>query len=183
MRCSHCGEQIPDGSIFCFKCGKQVDNDFNNRILTKTEPVTEIDHNQEWINTSGRGSLSVIPEDIKGWSWGACLLNLIWGINYGVYSSLLFLVPGSISFCFSGLVSRETNWHGKTNRWQSIEQFTNTQRQWAQWGVVLWLSGAFISLLVVAYAFDVEEGLGMIGIWVLIAVIALFFVKLMGQKE
>jgi len=90
MRCSYCGEQIPDGSIFCFKCGKKVNNDFDTQILD----------NYTLINTSGQGSFSVIPKEIKGWSWGACLLNLIWGLYHGVYKSLLFFVPGVNIFMF-----------------------------------------------------------------------------------
>jgi hypothetical protein len=174
MRCSYCGEQIQDGSIFCFKCGKKVNNDFVTQML---------EDNYTLINTSGQGSYSAIPEEIKGWSWGACLLNLIWGIYHGVYKSLLFFIPGVNIFMFFwfGLNGNKLAW--QNHRWESIEQFRRTQRKWSQWGVVLWLTMAFITLLVAAYTFDVEDGLGMIGIWILYAFFAVFFVKLMEQKR
>ena len=36
-------------------------------------------------NTSGRGQMSVISPEIKGWNWGALILGWIWGIGNGVW--------------------------------------------------------------------------------------------------
>ena len=53
-------------------------------------------------NTSGQGKLSVVPDEIKGWSWGAFFLNWIWGICNGTLIALLCFVPllNIIGFCF-----------------------------------------------------------------------------------
>ena len=32
-------------------------------------------------NTSGQGKNSVIPDGVKGWSWGAFMFNWIWAIG------------------------------------------------------------------------------------------------------
>ena len=39
-------------------------------------------------NTSGQGSSAVVPEEVKGWSWGGFFLTWIWGI--GIAFGLLY---------------------------------------------------------------------------------------------
>jgi len=44
-------------------------------------------------NTSGQGTLSQLPPEIKGWNWGAFFLSWIWGLGNGTYIALLCLIP------------------------------------------------------------------------------------------
>ena len=44
-------------------------------------------------NTSGQGKSAIVPNEIKGWNWGALFFNIIWGIFNRTYFALLMLVP------------------------------------------------------------------------------------------
>jgi hypothetical protein len=88
----------------------------------------------------------IVPQEVKGWNWGAFLLTWIWGIFNGTFVSLLVLVPfGNIVMPFVlGAMGNEWAWKNKT--WQSIEQFHAVQRRWAMAGLIL--DGVFIALAV-----------------------------------
>jgi hypothetical protein len=86
-------------------------------------------------NTSGRGSSAVVPEEVKGWSWGAFTLTWIWGIGNNVWTALLVFVPvvGLVMYFVLGLKGREWAW--KAKHWDSVEHFKKTQRTWDLWRV------------------------------------------------
>jgi hypothetical protein len=93
-----------------------------------------------------------IPPGVKGWSWGAFLLSLIWAIGNRVWIGLLVFVPivGSIIMPFVlGFKGREWAW--KTGRWTSVEAFNETQRKWSKWGVIVtiffWCHWGFCTIL------------------------------------
>jgi len=67
---------------------------------------------QEQEYVSGLGKDSVVPPEIKGWNWGAFLLNWIWGIGNSTYIALLMFVPLVNIFMFLFLVLKEMNGHG-----------------------------------------------------------------------
>ncbi|MFA5976456.1 MAG: ribonuclease G [Elusimicrobiota bacterium] len=99
-------------------------------------------------NTSGHGIATVVPEEIKQWSWGAFLLNWIWGISNGTYIALLALIPyvGFIMAIVLGFKGNEWAWRNK--RWESVEQFQRVQKKWTLWGVGL--VGGLIGLSILA---------------------------------
>ena len=43
--------------------------------------------------SSGMEKESVLPPELKGWNWGAFLLNWIWGIGNSTYIAFLMFVP------------------------------------------------------------------------------------------
>ncbi|MFG6485642.1 cytochrome c oxidase assembly factor Coa1 family protein [Roseateles sp. BYS78W] len=106
-------------------------------------------------NTSGQGPASRVPPEIRRWNWGAFLLNWIWGIGNNTLAALLVMVP------FVGLIwifvlgAKGSEWAWRNKRWESVEQFHATQRQWAKWGAIVW--GA--SLAVFALIFVLVFGL------------------------
>lgn len=83
---------------------------------------------------------SVVPAEIDRWNWGAFLLNWIWGIGNNTFIALLTFIP------FFGLAmpfvlgARGSAWAWRNGRWDSVEHFKRVQRNWAIWGVVLWLA-------------------------------------------
>jgi hypothetical protein len=94
-----------------------------------------------FLNNSGSGkifddSISV-PAEIKGWNWGALLLNVFWGIGNKVWISFLCLIPyvGLAMIIVLGIKGNEWAW--KSRRWASIEQFKSNQRKWTIVGLVL----------------------------------------------
>jgi len=92
-------------------------------------PVTE--------NTSGQGKLAVVPQELMRWNWGAFILNWIWAISNNVWIGLLSLIPwvGVVMAIILGMKGNGWAWQNK--RWDGIEQFRKTQRNWTKWGVIL----------------------------------------------
>ncbi len=102
-------------------------------------------------NTSGQGNSAIVPAEIKRWNWGAFLLNWIWGIGNNTLIALLVFVPllGIVMPFVVG--AKGSAWAWQNKKWDSVEQFRTVQRQWAKWGVILWLS-IIIMMAVLAYA-------------------------------
>jgi len=105
-------------------------------------------------NTSGQGKDAIIPDEIKGWNWGAFLMSWIWGIGNSVWIALLAMILGLIMSIILGIKGNEWAWQNKT--WNSVEHFKKTQRTWTRVGVVLLivstLTGALAAALSVLYA-------------------------------
>ena len=101
-------------------------------------------------NNSGEGS-SVVPEGVKGWSWGAFFWNWIWALGNSTYIGLLALVPyvGFIMAFYLGFKGRELAW--KNKRWDSLEHFNRVQRSWTKWGLIVFV-GVFVLGIVAAIA-------------------------------
>ena len=100
------------------------------------------------VNNSGQGGLfnsSVpVPDEIKGWNWGAFLFPQFWPLSNKVWIGLLTWIPyigWTMSF-FLGLKGNEWAW--KSRRWRSIQQFKDHQRGWTIAGL---LFGIPLSLL------------------------------------
>jgi len=55
--CPNCGKEIGEGVKFCPGCGQRL----------------QIEGTPE--NTSGLGELATVPEEVKGWNWGAFVLT------------------------------------------------------------------------------------------------------------
>lgn len=108
----------------------------------------------EPLNNSGCGQLfdaSVpIPEEIKGWNWGAFLMPWFWPLSNQVWIGLLACVPKIGWMMAIALGARGNEWAWKSRRWRSIEHFKAHQRGWAIAGTLL---GVPISLVFWAMAF------------------------------
>jgi hypothetical protein len=96
------------------------------------------------VNNSGQGGLfdsSVpIPNEIKGWNWGAFLLSPLWPFTHRVWIGLLAWVPLVGFWTAIALGVKGNEWAWKSRRWQSIEQFKAHQKRWAIAGIVLGVS-------------------------------------------
>ncbi len=102
-------------------------------------------------NTSGQGSGAAIPDEVKGWSWGAFLLGWIWGIGNNTYRSFIMFIPivGIVMWIMLGIYGRQWAWQNK--RWSSIEEFNKVQRKWSTvavvWVIVVFLFGVISSAM------------------------------------
>jgi hypothetical protein len=124
--CAECKTVIGD-RIYCNPCANKM---FAARTGVGTgtgAPGVE--------NTSGQGSLAVVPAEIGGWNWGAFLLGWIWSIGNSVWIGLLALIPylGFIMNIILGVKGSEWAWRYK--RWNSVEHFKRTQSTWMKWGI------------------------------------------------
>ena len=85
-------------------------------------------------NTSGTGG--PVPDEIKGWNWGAFWWSCIWGIAHNVWISLLVFCLPIVWQIVLGI--KGNKWAWQYRQFDSIEQFKQTQAVWAKWG---WIVG------------------------------------------
>ena len=88
-------------------------------------------------NTSGSGKIAEIPVEIKGWNWGAFLLNWIWGISNNTYIALLMFVP-LINIAMPFVLGAKGNtWAWQNKKWDDINHFKGVQKRWRNWGLIV----------------------------------------------
>lgn len=95
------------------------------------------------LNNSGCGdpfnSNIPVPDEIKGWNWGAFLLSNFWPITNHVWVGLFSWTP-QLGWLMAFLLGAKGNeWAWKSRQWRSIEQFKAHQRGWAIAGILLGL--------------------------------------------
>ena len=87
-------------------------------------------------NNSGQGPGAPVPAEIQGWSWAGFLMNWIWAIAHSAWIGLILcLLTGPVGPIVQGIKGNEWAWQNR--RWESIQQFKDTQRVWVIWGLVL----------------------------------------------
>ena len=126
--------------IFCYGCGQQIH---------ESAPVCpHCGAPQKTASTAAASSGSdTIPPGIKGWSWGAFLLNGFWAIGNRTWIGLLAFIPyvGFIMSIILGIKGREWAWKNKA--WESVEQFNAVQRKWSMWGVIIMVGVLVIGIM------------------------------------
>ncbi|MBD1931404.1 MULTISPECIES: serine/threonine protein kinase [Cyanophyceae] len=104
-------------------------------------------------NNSGQGRLfdsSVeVPEEIKGWNWGAFLLPYLWPFTNNVWFGLISLIPNVGWLMAIALGSRGNEWAWKSRKWRSIEQFKAHQRGWAIAGLFIGVPMAWLYIALI----------------------------------
>lgn len=78
-----------------------------------------------------------VPDEIKGWNWGAFILPWFWApLNLGWIGFLAYIPPiFYVMSIFVGIKGNEWAWRSK--KWRSIEHFKAYQRGWAIAGVLV----------------------------------------------
>ena len=156
-QCPACGSPVAFGARFCGNCGTQLSWPTQQQIQPppvyqqQQQPRKWSQQSMSVPNTSGQGKGAIIPPEIKGWNWGAFLLNLIWGIGNSVWISLLCLIPYAALVMSFVLGAKGNEWAWQSRRWDSVEHFRKTQRTWRNWGIGLLI----VSLLLYTVLFIV----------------------------
>ena len=117
--CPKCGKEVSEGVKFCPGCGQRL----------------QIEGTPE--NTSGLGELATVPEEVKGWNWGAFVLTWIWGIFNSVWIALLCFIPFFSLVWAIVLGVKGNEWAWRNKKWDSIEHFKSTQRSWNIAGIIV----------------------------------------------
>lgn len=109
-------------------------------------PESSLDNSENIENNSGMKE-GAVPEEIKGWSWGAFFLNWIWAIGNKSWIGLFAIIPyvGFIISIYLGIKGRELAW--KNKRWESVEHFNRVQKSWSKWAVVIVLGGMLLGIV------------------------------------
>ena len=115
------------------------------------QPVAPITATQP-VNTSGQGKTAAIPPEIKGWNWGAFLLNWIWGIGNETYIAFLCFIP-FVSFVMIFVLGAKGNaWAWRNKRWDSVEQFKRVQKKWTIAGLIIFFGSIVITIALIVFA-------------------------------
>lgn len=101
------------------------------------------------VNNSGQGgifdALVPVPDEIRGWNWGAFLLAPFWFMSNRVWIGTLAWVPLVGFWMAIALGAKGNEWAWKSRKWESIEQFQIYQKRWAIAGVVFGVSVNLVS--------------------------------------
>lgn len=111
----------------------------------------------EFVNNSGQGKGSAVPEEIKAFNWGAFCLNWIWGVFNGSFITLVIFASVLLAFIpFIGWLAplalciwfgnKGNEWAWQNKKWESVEQFHKVQRTWATVGLILFTLGIICSV-------------------------------------
>ncbi|MBE9124623.1 MULTISPECIES: serine/threonine-protein kinase [unclassified Coleofasciculus] len=132
---------------------------------TVAADLQEIPNQSAPTNDSGTGHIFdesfKVPDEIKGWNWGAfwlpgfwCLTNQVWVglISWADLSLITLPVTFGTTWPIVGVVLgvKGNEWAWKSRRWRSIKDFKRHQRFWAiaSWVIV----GSFAALLALIFA-------------------------------
>lgn len=145
MFCSNCGGKLEPTAGFCTSCGTKIGGLIQQAAQ---QPAVALD--KPTISVPPPLPLiqqTALPEGVKGWSWGAFLLNWIWAIGNRTWIGLLALVPyvGLVVAIWLGFKGREMAW--KNKQWESLEHFDRVQKNWSRWGVGVMLACLVLGIL------------------------------------
>ena len=77
-----------------------------------------------------------VPQEIKGWNWGAFMHNCMWGIGNTTYLPLLRLIP-IFNIVWIFVVGFKGNeWAWQKNNYKDVETFKAVQSTWNRAGLV-----------------------------------------------
>jgi hypothetical protein len=151
MECPKCQTEYEQGDIECKKCGIIFEKYYQRQARQAEPPPIKATNrlisgckacgNKISLNATSCPNCgepqNILPEGVKGWSWGACLLNWIWAIGNNTWIGLLSLIPG-VGFIMAvvlGYKGREWAW--KNKHWDSLEHFNKIQKRWSVVGACL----------------------------------------------
>ncbi|MDD2721859.1 MAG: zinc ribbon domain-containing protein [Gallionella sp.] len=131
--CMNCGQKIAPSAQTCPHCGAHQ----NNMAVANSHAPLQASA----VPQTTPPPTSVLPEGIKGWSWGAFWFSWIWAIFNKTWIGLLALIPlvNLVMMVVLGLKGREWAWQNKT--WTSVEHFKRVQKKWDVAGWIIIIAG------------------------------------------
>ena len=148
--CVECGRLICveckallGGKMYCTPCADKKfvhkEADTTSKPTTAATAASAAPAAQATTTESGQGSASVLPKELKKWSWGAFTLSWIWGIFNRVWLAFLVFIPGLNVIWIFVLGAKGTQWAWQNTKWNSLEEFRSTQKKWNIIGFILFL--------------------------------------------
>lgn len=108
-----------------------MDNDFTNAGNTKEDTFPNE------------------PAPVHGWSWGAFMLAVPFGIGNGVYLSLLSLIPIFSLFWSFVCGAKGYEWAQNAKTYASVESFNEVMESWDRAGKVLFVAEILLAIALV----------------------------------
>ncbi len=101
---------------------------------------------------SGMGKESVLPPELKGWNWGAFLLNWVWGIGHSKFLTLLMFVPLVNVIMIFVIGAKGNKWAWQNRIWRDTAHFKTTQKKWARYGLLTWVLFIVVPFSIILYS-------------------------------
>ncbi|GMA69617.1 hypothetical protein GCM10025879_08630 [Leuconostoc litchii] len=92
-----------------------------------------------------------VPDEVKGWNWGAFAYHIFWGIGNKTYLPLLCLIPIFNIFWMFVCGFKGNEWAWQKGEYKDVETFKAVQATWNRAGLVQFIIG--IALLVLYLLF------------------------------
>ena len=111
-----------------------IDWSTTEAVLKSLEERPASTHTPEFTDVDKR---TIIPDGVRGFSWGALLTGGIWAVRHQVWVGLLTIIPGlgQIVLVWLGFNGRELAW--RKGHWSSVAEFNRVQRRWVWYGLVI----------------------------------------------
>ncbi|MFC6181833.1 ribonuclease G [Lactiplantibacillus daowaiensis] len=94
---------------------------------------------------------ATIPDEIKGWNWGAFSFTYLWGIGNRTYLPLFALIP-VFSIIWAFVCGFKGNrWAWQNGDYQDVASFKQVQATWNRAGVWAFAVNVLVSILVIIY--------------------------------
>lgn len=107
---------------------------------------------------------NVVPEEVKGWNWGAFMYSILWGIGNKTYLSLLVLIPVFNLVWVFVLGVKGNEWAWKNGEYTDVATFKAVQATWNRAGlfmfIVMLLSFATVALIAMVGGLAVFTSMG-----------------------
>lgn len=99
------------------------------------------------MNENGK----TVPEEIRGWNWGAFIYNIFWGIGNKTYLPLLCLIPvfNLVWIFVCGFKGNEWAW--QKGDYQDVDTFKAVQATWNRVGLVQFIIAVILGVVYVFF--------------------------------
>lgn len=112
----------------------KLDQNFINANIDVKNAL--IEGNCNLSNTSGFENLTTAPIEIEKWNWGGFLAPILWGVGNKVWVAFATWVPFFGFFVHFVIGVYGNKWAWQNCRWKNVEQFHQTQKKWAIFGLL-----------------------------------------------
>jgi len=80
-----------------------------------------------------------VPEEVKGWNWGAFMYSILWGFGNKSYLPLLMLIPVFNIFWIFVVGIKGNEWAWKNGDYTDVRTFKAVQATWNRAGFVMFM--------------------------------------------
>lgn len=88
-----------------------------------------------------------VPQEVKGWNWGAFMYNVCWGIGNKTYLPLLTLIPIFNIFWIFVVGFKGNEWAWQKGDYQDVATFKAVQATWNRAGLVQFIIAILVFVL------------------------------------